>query len=99
MSGGPDDTGQDDDLPATATQRVVTPMARFMMQVLWPAFLSAIAAEGVLFSLVDPRELVVVDLHLGNSREAAYTAGFFILWLLFCLSSGITWWLVTDKRD
>ncbi len=68
-------------------------LGRLMMQVLWPAFLMAIVAEGVIFSMIDPRELTVVGLHLGDSREAAYTAAFFLLWGLFACSSGITYLL------
>ena len=68
-------------------------LGRFMMQVLWPAFLMAIVAEGVIFSMIDPQELVVVGLHLADSREAAYTVGFFLFWALFACSSGITYLL------
>ena len=64
---------------------------RFMMQVLWPAFLVAVAAEGVFFSMVDPQELVIVGLHLADSREAAYTLGFFIFWGFFCVACSLTW--------
>lgn len=64
---------------------------RFMMQVLWPAFLVAVAAEGVFFSMVDPHELVIVGLHLADSREAAYTLGFFIFWGFFSLACSLTW--------
>lgn len=79
-------------------QRPAGPCARCLMAVLWPAFLTTIVAEGVLFSLVDPHELLSVDLHLNSSREAAYTAGFLIMWLLFSASSGLTYWLMADKR-
>jgi len=68
-------------------------LGRFMMQVLWPAFLMAIVAEGLFFSMIDPHELVIVGLHLADSREAAYTVGFFLFWLLFACSSGITYLL------
>ena len=61
--------------------------------IFWPAFLMAIVAEGVLFSMVDPQELVIVGLHLADSREAAYTVGFFLFWALFACSSGITYLL------
>ena len=49
-------------------------VGRFMMQVLWPAFLMA-----------------VVGARLADSREAAYTLGFFVFWLLFACASGITY--------
>lgn len=66
-------------------------VGRFMMQVLWPAFLMAVVAEGIFFSLIDPHELGIVGTHLADSREAAYTIGFFLFWLLFACASGITY--------
>lgn len=66
---------------------------RFLMQVLWPAFLMAAVAEGMFFSVIDPLELDVVGLHLSASREAAYTIGFFVFWALFTASSGLTYLL------
>jgi len=84
-----EDRPADDATPANGGRRT----GRFMMQVLWPAFLMAIVAEGLLFSMVDPHELVIVGLHLADSREAAYTVGFFLFWLLFACSSGITYLL------
>ncbi|MBW7925947.1 MAG: hypothetical protein H3C59_14575 [Burkholderiaceae bacterium] len=64
-----------------------------VMQVLWPAFLMAIVAEGIFFSMIDPRELRVVADWLRESRVAAYTVAFFVFWALFAASSGITWFL------
>jgi len=68
-------------------------VGRFLMQVLWPAFLMSIVAEGVFFSMIDPHELTVVGIHLADSREAAYTAGFFVFWILFTASSALTYLL------
>jgi hypothetical protein len=68
-------------------------VGRILMQVLWPAFLMSIVAEGVFFSMIDPQELDVVGLHLADSREAAYTIGFFVFWGLFTISSGLTYLL------
>lgn len=76
--------------PPEAGDRTI---GRFLMQALWPAFLVALVAEGLLFSMIDPHELTVVGARLGDSREAAYALGFFILWTLFTISSGLTWWL------
>lgn len=64
---------------------------RFLMQVLWPAFLMAIVAEGVFFSMIDPHELTVVGVHLADSREGAYTVGFLLFWVLFTASSALTY--------
>ncbi|MEI8302637.1 MAG: hypothetical protein WCG13_05040 [Burkholderiales bacterium] len=69
-------------------------VGRVIMVVLWPAFLMATVAEGVFFSMIDPHELIVVGVHLADSREAAYTVGFFVFWLLFSMGSGLTWLLM-----
>lgn len=47
--------------------------------VVWVAFLMAIAAEGVFFSLFNPEELAMAS---GREWEAlgAYTVGFFFFW-------------------
>jgi hypothetical protein len=74
-------------------------LGRFLMQVLWPAFLVAIVAEGLFFSMIDPSELRIVDTHLSASREAAYTIGFLIFWALFSLSNGITCLLGGGRRS
>lgn len=66
---------------------------RFLMQVLWPSFMVAVVAEGLFFSLIDPLEIGLVSRHLGDSREAAYTIGFFVFWALLAAASTLTWML------
>lgn len=68
-------------------------MLRLFMIVLWPSFLVAIVAEGLLFSVIDA-------LHLsqeGGRDEvwslATYTIGFLLLWLFCALSSALTCYL------
>ena len=74
------------------------PLGRAMMFVLWPAFLMSAVAEGVFFSMIDPHELVVVGLHLADSREAAYTVAFFVFWALFTACSALTYLMVTTTH-
>ena len=74
------------------------PLGRAMMFVLWPAFLMSAVAEGVFFSLIDPHELVIVGVHLSDSREATYTVAFFLFWALFSLCSALTYLLVLTTR-
>jgi len=66
---------------------------RFLMQVLWPSFMVAVVAEGLFFSLIDPLEINLVSQHLDDSREAAYTIGFFVFWALLAAASTLTWML------
>lgn len=68
-------------------------LGRFLMMVLWPAFLMSIVAVGVFFSMIDPHELDVVGMHLADSRDAAYTIGFFVFWVLFTLGCSLTYFL------
>jgi len=74
------------------------PLGRALMFVLWPAFLMSAVAEGVFFSLIDPHELVIVGVHLSDSREATYTVAFFLFWALFSLCSALTYLLVVTTR-
>ena len=68
-------------------------LGRFLMMVLWPAFLMSIVAVGVFFSMIDPHELDVVGMHLADSRDAAYTIGFFVFWILFTMGCSLTYFL------
>ena len=54
-----------------------------LMLVVWPSFLAAGVAEVLFFTVTDP-----ADFELG--RLAAYSAGFFLFWLLAAASSALT---------
>ena len=64
--------------------------ARQVLSVLWPAFLSACVLQAVVFGVVDPSELVWFDRPLAWSRQAVYTASFFVFWACCTLASSIT---------
>lgn len=72
------------------------PLVRCLMQVLWPAFLGAIVSVGLLFSLVDPQEIALVNENLGGSRLAAYTVGFLLFWLTTTIACLLTWRLASS---
>ncbi len=63
---------------------------RTVMQILWPAFLAATIGDGLLFSLVDHDDMVVLGHSHAGQRMAAYTLGFFAMWLVCALSSALT---------
>ncbi len=69
------------------------PRGRIAIRVIWPAFLTAIAAEAIFFTIFDPFELHFFGAPLDWSRQAIYTLGFFGFWALGCASSAITVWL------
>ena len=62
--------------------------ARILMTVTWPAFLAACVLEAAVFAIVDPHELVWGGGPLGWSRQAVYTASFFLFWGV-CLASAL----------
>jgi len=70
-----------------------------LMQVVWPAFLTAAAAELVFFSIFDPFELHFFGQPLDWSRQAIYALGFFGFWGLGAASSTITLYLAEGDPD
>ena len=65
-------------------------MRQRLIWILWPGFLLAIPAVGVVFTLVDPADLQAFGAPLEMSRLGAYTCGFLLFWLLGSASSALT---------
>src|SRR5512141_2738737 len=63
---------------------------RRLMWVLWPGFLMAIPAVGVVFTLIDPEDLHAFGRPLQATRLGAYTLGFLLFWILGCACSALT---------
>lgn len=63
---------------------------RKIMFITWPAFLAACLLELLVFGLVDPQDVHVPAQVLGWSRQAVYTAAFFVFWLVCMASSALT---------
>lgn len=63
------------------------------MWVLWPSFIAAGLGIGIIFTLVDPTELVILGQLLHASRSAVYTLGFFILWAICTVASALSCFL------
>jgi hypothetical protein len=57
---------------------------------MWPSFLVSILAEGLLFSIVHPSELLFFGYHPNISDEGIYTIGFFVIWIFCSFSSALT---------
>jgi len=64
--------------------------------ILWPAFLGAAAADGLLFTLIDPLAVEWLGTAIEVSRPLAYTIGFFSFWFLIVLTSFLSLWLHSD---
>ena len=65
-------------------------MAQRLMWILWPGFLMAIPAVGVVFTLVDPADLHLFGAPLELSRLGAYTLGFLLFWTIGSGCSALT---------
>lgn len=74
------------------------PARSILMVVLWPSFLIACVASGVLFSLVDPDQLILLNRHIQLSNLGVYTIGFFGCWLLGAISSSLTVFLSSEAK-
>lgn len=61
-----------------------------LIWILWPSFLVAGMAEGLLFTLVHPQDLLFFGHHPAVSDEGIYTLGFFIIWVFCAVSSALT---------
>jgi hypothetical protein len=63
---------------------------RQVMWILWPAFLVAGIADGLIFSLFDPKDMHVFGEPVDLSRTAIYSIGFFLFWAFAAASSALT---------
>jgi hypothetical protein len=72
---------------------------RILLAVLWPAFLVAGLATGLLFSMVDPEDIRVFGMDLEVSAMAVYTVGFFMLWGMCTMSGLLTAYVTTGLQD
>ena len=68
-----------------------------VIRVLWPAFLVAGLAEGLLFTLIDPEDLIFFGHPVEASHEGVYTVTFFVLWALCALSSGLSVYITSTS--
>jgi hypothetical protein len=65
-------------------------MKQQLMWVLWPAFLVAGIADGLMFSLFDPQDMHVFGEPVTLDRRAIYSIGFFVFWAFAAASSALT---------
>jgi hypothetical protein len=65
-------------------------MKQQLMWILWPAFLVAGIADGLVFSLFDPQDMHVFGEPVTLDRRAIYSIGFFLFWAFAAASSALT---------
>jgi len=61
-----------------------------LIWILWPSFLIAGMAEGLLFTVVHPQDLLFFGHHPSISDEGIYTISFFVIWTFCAISSALT---------
>lgn len=94
-----DDRGLEPDPRPPFAPRRTSDFAQRLMWVLWPAFLMAGVAEGVVFTLVDPQDIPFWDSSIELSRTAVYTLGFFFFWAITASSSALTVFLAKSPWE
>lgn len=72
-------------------------MLRATLVILWPSFLAAGMGISIIFTLIDPMELVVLGEHTRASRTTIYSLGFFTIWAIAALAAAMTSFLVVDR--
>jgi len=69
---------------------------RSLMWILWPSFLMAGVASGVVFAFIDPLDVAIFG-YIRPDREMLYAIGFFFFWLIAALSSVLSIFMMPDK--
>lgn len=68
-------------------------MKQKLMWIAWPSFLMAGVMELLVFALVDPQDMHWFGHSFEISRQAVYTLGFFVFWVIISLAGGLTLFL------
>ncbi len=63
---------------------------RQLMWILWPGFVMAIPAVGLVFTFIDPIDVHYFGAPLEARPLAVYTSGFLFLWALGVACSALT---------
>ena len=72
---------------------------KYLMWIVWPAFMVAAALEMMVFAVLDPASLALLGEQVRWSRETVYSITFIIFWAMFMLCSAITLQLARAPRD
>jgi hypothetical protein len=73
-------------------------MLKKIMWILWPSFIAAGIGVGIIFSLIDPMELVVLGDRVHASRTTVYSLGFFVLWAIAAMASAMSCFLAVGSE-
>jgi hypothetical protein len=70
-----------------------------LMWIVWPAFLMAGVLEVLVFAMVDPHDVQWFGAPLEWSRQAIYTAAFFVFWGVTTVSGSLTTLLAMSRLE
>ncbi len=70
-----------------------------LMWIVWPAFLMAGVLEVLVFAMVDPHDIQWFGAPLEWSRQAIYTAAFFVFWGVTTVSGSLTTLLAMSRLE
>lgn len=73
-------------------------MVKKVMWILWPSFIAAGIGVGIIFTLVDPMELMVLGGRVHASRTTIYSLGFFVLWAIAAMASAMSCFLAVGAE-
>lgn len=65
-------------------------MKQKLMWIVWPSFLMAGVLELLVFAVVDPQDMHWFGHPFEISRQAVYTLGFFVFWLVIAIAGALT---------
>jgi hypothetical protein len=71
---------------------------RQIIWILWPSFLVAGIAEGLLFTVIHPDDILLFGEPIALSNEGVYTLGFFIIWFFCATSSALSFFVLPRKE-
>jgi hypothetical protein len=73
--------------------------SRLVIWILWPSFLVAAIAEGLLFTVIHPEDILLFGEPIGISNEGIYTLGFFVMWAFCGASSALTVFVLPKSAE
>jgi hypothetical protein len=69
-----------------------------LLRILWPSFLVTAVQIGVLFTLIDPTEVLWLGDHPEFTRQGVYTLGFFLCWAMVSVACALTLYLTQAPK-
>lgn len=74
-------------------------MKQKLMWIAWPSFLMAGVLELLVFAVIDPQDMHWFGQPFDISRQAVYTLGFFVFWVVTSLAGSLTLFLSLPPHE